>query len=650
MTSFWGFRAIAIVIVGLAIHAMLPFAARAADAPVIQEGNIAVTGFSGTKFPAEGIPSGIDPLDETFIDPNGASLRIFDVSIAAEPPKGQLVYTPPPFEVTAKYIGQVFGLALDDGKRGDSTERIPNLYATATSFYGLQIVVPDKDDDGVPERLKKGEPGAEFMTGQWGGEEGAGPGSIWKIDGKTGEAALFANVELDGTQNSGPGLGNIAFDPINRQLFVSDLQTGMIHRFDLEGHDLGHFDHGVNGRPKKDLPPLADDPAKRMDITSPSFDTEKPESWGYAARERLVYGLAVHGRRLFYAVMGPDSPQIWSIGIARDGGFADDPRWELDAEAETDHPVTDLVFDRQARLYLAQRGFVQNPYDYSVFAVPAMSEVLRYRKEDPDNPETPSVWAEEPEEYAIGFPEGHRMTDGGIDLGYGYDETGYVARKTCDGYLGTTGDNLRDNPELAEKLAEGGPFHVHGFQLNDRSLVRPKNVPPFKSYFADYDGTFDDPEVRGHIGDIEIWHPCAGRVGWGEYIPYRGEYPYPLPPGIPLPPGERPRPECVELEWVDYFCTPGGIDAFLSLTDKAGIGADSIKAQSLYPGISVSPPIQSRADPADPFYLEILGALPGDRADINICFYNSAGVFAGQPFPCCKARIPLTLPPDICAP
>lgn len=635
-------------------QATLAVSALAADEPIIGQGDIAVTGFSGTSFPVEGIPPGIDPLDETFIDVEGASLRIFDVSVTAEKPQGQLVYTPPPFEVKAKEIGQVFGLALDDGRRDDATDKIPNLYATATSFFGLQIVVPDKDDDGRPERIKKGEPGATFMEGQWGGADGAGPGSIYKIDGKTGETTLFANVTLDGVENSGPGLGNIAFDPDNRQLFVSDLDTGMIHRFDLEGGDLGHFDHGVDGRLKKDLPAVAHDPTNRMDITSPSFETEKPETWGYAAKERLVYGLAVHGRRLYYAVNGPDSPQVWSIGIERDGSFGDDPRWELDVKAETDHPVTDMVFDRQGRLYLAQRGFVKNPYDYAVFAVPATSEVLRYHKEDPDDPETPSVWAEEPEEYAIGFPEGHRMTVGGIDLGYGYDETGYVDVKSCDGYLGTTGDDLRNNSELAEKLAEGGALNVHGFQLNDKSLVRPKNVPPFESYFVDYDGTFDDPEVRGHIGDIEIWHPCAGRVGWGEYVPYPGELPYPLPPGLPwvpgTPPDERPRPECVELEWVDYICNPGGIDAFLGLKDSAGIGADSIKAQSLYPGISVSPPIQSRLDPSDPFYLEIHGALPGDRVDVNICFYNSSEVFAGKTFACCKARLPLTLPPDICAP
>jgi hypothetical protein len=46
-----------------------------------------------------------------------------------------------------------------------------------------------------------------------GAAPGAGPGSIWKIDGATGRVTLFANIAVAGRPNSGPGLGGIAFDP-----------------------------------------------------------------------------------------------------------------------------------------------------------------------------------------------------------------------------------------------------------------------------------------------------------------------------------------------------------------------------------------------------------------------------------------------------
>jgi hypothetical protein len=55
----------------------------------------------------------------------------------------------------------VFAITLDDAPA-------PNIYLGATSAFGLQIVIPDADGDGRPERVKTGQPGAAFMAGQWG--------------------------------------------------------------------------------------------------------------------------------------------------------------------------------------------------------------------------------------------------------------------------------------------------------------------------------------------------------------------------------------------------------------------------------------------------------------------------------------------------
>ena len=75
-------------------------------------------------------------------------------------------------------------------------------------------------------------------------------------------------------------------------------------------------------------------------------------------------------------------------------------------------------------MYLAQRGDVLNRYDYSRFADSGKGEVLRYRRESPDDPATESIWVEAPQEYAVGFPAGHRQAAGGLDLQYGYDDQG----------------------------------------------------------------------------------------------------------------------------------------------------------------------------------------------------------------------------------
>ncbi len=627
------------IMAGFALHAP----AHAQDGAIIQPGFMAMTGFPGTVIPGfeEGLLPGVDPVDETFIDTARASLRIFDMTWLGGPPTGQVVFTPPPFETPASEIGQVFGLAYDDGRREETTTIVPNLYAAATSMHGLQIVTEDEDEDGRPERQRRGKAGARFMDGQFGEKNGGGPGSIWKIDGITGAVTLFADIDT----NSGPGIGNIAFDRSHRQFFASDLDSGLIHRIDIDGNLIDTFDHGVDGRPARGLDPVADDGAV-MDIQGAAFDTEEPKSWGYTQEERRVYGLAMHGGRLYYAV--GEEAEIWSVGIARDGAFAGDPRWELTVEAEEELPVTDIAFDTRGFMYLAQRGEVENRYDYSSFADSGEASVLRYWRESPDDPETDSIWVPTPQEYAVGFPEPYRQTAGGIDLQYGYDAEGFFNRNACASTLVKTGDRLRDNPALEEQLIEGGPLAVHGAQLTRSTLVRPKNEPPFGSWFADYDGFFEDPEVKGHVGDVEVWRPCEGRAGYYEPIPYPGEIPVPgWPPGFP-PPNDLP--PCIELETAAYFCTPAGLEADLYIRDRAGIGGDTLSAKSLTPGIDVSPSRQTVPGLATPFTLGINGHIPGETVDLGLCFFRKSDADAGGYFPCCKVTLPLETPLESCAP
>jgi hypothetical protein len=53
-------------------------------------------------------------------------------------------------------------------------------------------------------------------------------------------------------------------------------------------------------------------------------------------------GLAIQDGRLYYSTRNgaaQDGPQIWSVGIAQDGSFAADPRWELDVPAQPAHLI-----------------------------------------------------------------------------------------------------------------------------------------------------------------------------------------------------------------------------------------------------------------------------------------------------------------------
>ncbi|MCB1383587.1 MAG: hypothetical protein KDJ73_11800 [Notoacmeibacter sp.] len=565
-----------------------------------------------------------------------------------------MVFTPPPFEVKAGKVGQVFGLAFDDGRGIDGTAPVgtaPNLYATATSFFGIQIVEPDADGDGRPERLRTGRPGAVFMEAQFGADD-AGPGAIWKIDGTTGAVSLFARVPA----NSGPAFGNIAFDGRNRQLFVSDLDNGLVHRFSMDGKLIDSYDHGQLGRAAAGLPPIADD-GSIMDIFNPAFDSQNPDTFGYTQDERRVYGLAEYRRRLYYSV--GTKAQIWSVGLAADGSLLGDARLEIDvaasaASAGSQGAVTDIVFDGRGMIYLAQRGAIQASYDYSIFASPGESTVLRYYEATSANPATPSSWVDTPETYATGTMPPYRRSNGGIDLQYGYRDDGVINLRQCEVTFFATGDDLMNDGSIVANVSQAPQSAVHGTQLTDKTLVQPDNEPPYASWFFDFDGALVDPQLAGHAGDVEVWRPCEARPGT---VPGYDRYTW-YDPGIhritiiPWPPGSPPRPEaaCLKPEAVYFSCAANGeLVADVYFGNSGLAGANTINASVVTPGISLWPSSpQTRATPGHPFSFQLGNSWPGDRVRLDLCLYDEAS--AQQPgiaYPCCKASIEIQTPPDL---
>src|ERR1700692_129800 len=475
--------------------------------PSLNLGDAVVAGFSGTiaPDPAKPLPAGKSAVDLTFINPDGPSARVIDMRQPGYVWDGRLLAAPKTFDVLAKDVGQVFGIALDD-------QTPPNIYVAATSMFGLNIVVRGRD--GLPERRKKGGPGAGWMKGQCGLELQGGPGSIYKVDGGTGVVTLLANVTLDGVPKPGPALGNLAYDAASKQLFVSDLYTGMIHRVGLDGKDLGTYDHGVTGLGAAGAPLVPFDPKNRPNIASDGVDSQPPAAWGFAPPARRVWGLAVHEGRLYYSARNgspTDAPQIWSVGIQQDGSFAADPRLELDVPALAGPlPVSDIAFSHQGAMILAQRAVIAGAYDYSAFTQPGDPQVLRFWPKAANDPPSPGRWKPAPDEYAVGLAGDYRNTNGGVALGYGYGQDGMLDTSSCEAALWTTGQNLRNNPALRSQLEPGGALVVHGLQGSPADLVRNANTPPATSYFVDYDDKFDDPGASGHIGSVRVYNtPCA---------------------------------------------------------------------------------------------------------------------------------------------
>ncbi len=467
---------------------------------IMSSGDAAVTGFSGTKLKGE----------QAFINTQGASVKVMGLS-TREPASGQVINAPTKFEAFARDVGQVFGVTLDNASP-------PNIYVTATSAYGLNII--KQNADGSVDKITKGEAGATFMAGQFGPEGGAG--TVWKIDGKTGAISKFAQID-----NTVAGLGNISFDATHYQFFVSDLESGLIHRIAMNGQVIDSFDHGSTGRPAGGLDAVANDPALKADITNPEFDTENSDTWGLTDIRRRVWGLAFYAGRLYYSPT--EGPQIWSVGIKQDGSFEADARIEIQT-VPGGFPVSDILFTTAGKMVIAQRGGHFGSADNSQFHTPKNNAVMRYSRDETGQ------WIQQPQNYATGFTPDFKNASGGIGL-------------SCGSVLWSTGDALRNDPNMAEQLARGGALVVHGLQGNKISDVRPRNTPPVSSWFVDFDGQFNDPEKAGHVGDVAVYRNCQTQAqgeprepGYPLYEePFPGWTPEWIPPDEWVPPYWWPR-------------------------------------------------------------------------------------------------------------
>jgi hypothetical protein len=432
---------------------------------IMSPGNAAVTAFSGVP----------DDQSGERIDRDGPSLRVIDLPGGG--PFG-LTAASKHFTATARDVGQVFGVALDN-------KPAPDIFVAATAAYGLALYRPGRG------RLRNGTPGAQYTPGQFGpSDQGGGPDSIWRIDGRTGEISLFANVTFNGIQNAPASLGALTFDANTQQLFVADRAAGLIHRFSLDGQDRGVFDHGLQGRQAAHVQPVPFDPATLANIQSGNFDAQDPRSWGFAPPMRRVFAVAMHNGRLFYSVAA--NSQIWSVGIMGNGGFAGDARFETAVNAlRPGAEISQISFDGRGQMFAAERGSPTGAQDFVAAANGGQNRVFRFQPKLPNDP-SPSFWHAPADEYAIGLLPNFQNADGGVGL-------------TCGRTVWSTGERLLDPGN-----ARPGTFPaIDGLQGNDSNLVKPANMPPLQAWMVNYYDHQTDPASRGHMGAIAIWNVCG---------------------------------------------------------------------------------------------------------------------------------------------
>ncbi|TCT12518.1 putative peptidoglycan binding protein [Tepidamorphus gemmatus] len=539
-------RSLAAGVMLFGLSAATPDGNASAQSGILAPGDGVVTQFSGLRREA-----GNTPLP----DPDGVTVRAFGLTAPGFAANGSVWdNAPQTFALTAGTIGQVFGVAFDDAEPA-------NAYLAATSAFGLYLDPAGRD----------------WAPGMWG--EGGGPGTLWKLDAANGYRPVpFAEIG-DANGNGGAALGGVTFDPWNRQLFVSDLESGLIHRVDLaSGETVQVFDHGLDGRSYfLDVPSgqyLVLDVVPQDIEAAPRFDncvdadgnaaafSRTPDCWNYADFRRRVWGLGIQRDpitdtvRLYYAVWGGagfGNPEwdtagddartsVWSIRLDGNGGFdLTDVRREFivppiedigEAAAQVESPaITQIAFSSDGGMVIAERARPAPVFTASEARLvrPGGARVLHFvRGED-------GVW--EPDgRYDVGFPERgadappfiRANASGGVAYGHGFTEEGAIDPDAPDGTVWMSGDPLCDVTAPCIDRATGrasieGP--IGGLQGTPAAamvdLVAPVTIQPYPAA----GGPVTPPEgpLSSYIVPAAGSGPLVGAMG--SLAIYRGEPP-----------------------------------------------------------------------------------------------------------------------------
>lgn len=622
-------------------------AARRPVALLFHGQTVVTSGFSGSVQRLAIVAPGVahpDPASPRFrfIDLDGTSTSLTALASPGFGANAQELTLRPYDTIFAREVGQVFGLALDTDPMS------PSLYLAATSAYGLPIVTPDADGDRLPDRQHRGLPGADWMEGLFG--PGGGPGTIWRVDGLTGQIARFADIRIDGVDNAGPGLGNLAWDAEFQVLHVSDLETGMILRLDETGAVLGRFDHGFDGRAAMGLVPVAFDPAGRMDRTRAEFDADDPATWGFAPRARRVWGLAAHAGRLYYGVAQgkAERPEVWSVGLdPRSGAYLGDARWEVSLpENAPPHEISDIAFTGGGLMLLAQRTPGRGAFDFIDVVRPQEGGVFGYAMLPLAQQTLTERWQTVPVRFDVGFAGTGDNANGGLALGPGFDATGRAIPGSCQGGLWTTGESLRQSaqPLVALALAAGGEALVDGLQVQPLTFDRRSNSPPWASFFVDYDALYPALPEAGHLGDVEVLG-CSGGTDLTNDWP-------PDTPDLPLcdrdprycPP---PPPQSCARVTTRLICDPA--------TGQLGLSVDyGTSLPAGFDQVVVSDPAGALGglpllSPVSPAVTVPLGSpLPGQQGNLLLCAFRGLDAAGGKPYDCCHVTVPWQAPSSSC--
>lgn len=351
---------------------------------------------------------------------------------------------------TRDNLGQVFGIAIDNAGY---------IYLSAARIYN--------------STSPPGGPG--------------GSGAIYKIDAVTGIPSVLVstlnanNGSVIGTNtipNTGVGLGNIAYDSDNDQIFATNFEDGMIYRIDANSGNI----------------------LSRYDPFLPYGSTN-----GIVPHDERIWGIGIYNDRVYFGRWREDTGnqsatvgnEIWSIAIDPSGDFTGSEQLEfvlptLSTSVDFSNPVADIAFDIGGRMLIAERTMTSNANN-PFYPVAHQSRVLRYDY-------VGSSWVQNTSVYGLGLSINN--SSGGVDFAYtSYDENNKLPID-CDSTIWATGDALK-----LDMTAGYCNECIYGIQrLGVDGDVATNSV------MVDLDGILTGPagtaQAKRQIGDVEVFKSC----------------------------------------------------------------------------------------------------------------------------------------------
>lgn len=318
-------------------------------------------------------------------------------------------------------VGMVFGLELDNDPN-------PNIYVTSTSLFF----------NGAPN------------------------GNIMKLNGTNGAVSLFATLP-----NTAQGLGNIAFEPGNRQFYVTNHEDGKIYRLSFAGAIIDSYD-----------PFAADD-------NLPGYAPLGERLWAVQINPndgRLYFG------RWTEDAGRPGSPnQVWSIALNANGSFNGPETLEVTlppmGNCATTQPVADLAFSESGNMLVGTRGMGSDNG-----SAPHTSLDLQYSGGH-------LAWALA-NQYDVGlYVSGCGRTNsvGGVDY------TDCVEDDACN-----PGDLAIFMADALDLNSPGpNPNNIYGLQITPVGTGSLMN-----SYYVDLDNETTQQDKTG-LGDVDVVRTCV---------------------------------------------------------------------------------------------------------------------------------------------